>query len=221
MSVEGNSVTITDGDSSPVLADHTDFGSALVSLGSVTRTFTIRNSGGQTLNLSGSPVVEISGDADFSVTTQAASSVAAASTTTFQVSFNPLSAGLKSATISIDNDDSDENPYTFDIWGTGIVPEMDLRQGATAIADGGSHDFGSQTLSSNTDLVFTIENSGTAELTLTTPISISGTQCGSVQRSGPSHFTGVRLGQHRLHGALHAHIHRGQDGDDLHRQQRW
>jgi len=54
-------------------------------------------------------------------------------------------------------------------------PEMSLSQGATPIADGGSQDFGNQLLASNTDLVFTITNSGAANLTLTTPITISGT----------------------------------------------
>ena len=55
-----------------------------------------------------------------------------------------------------------------------LVPEMDLKQGVTAIADGGSYNFGSRTVGSNTDVVFTIENTGTADLTLTTPITISG-----------------------------------------------
>ena len=55
------------------------------------------------------------------------------------------------------------------------VPEMDLKQSSTAIADGGSYDFGSKLLSSNTDIVFTIQNTGTSALTLTTPITIGGT----------------------------------------------
>jgi hypothetical protein len=55
------------------------------------------------------------------------------------------------------------------------VPEMDLKQSSTAIADGGSYDFGTKLLSSNTDIVFTIQNSGTSALTLTTPITIGGT----------------------------------------------
>jgi hypothetical protein len=55
------------------------------------------------------------------------------------------------------------------------VPEMDLKQSSTALADGGSYDFGSKLLSSNTDIVFTIQNTGTSALTLTTPITISGT----------------------------------------------
>jgi hypothetical protein len=55
------------------------------------------------------------------------------------------------------------------------VPKIGLKQSSTAIADGGSYDFGSKLLSSNTDIVFTIQNSGTSALTLTTPITIGGT----------------------------------------------
>jgi len=53
-------------------------------------------------------------------------------------------------------------------------PEMGLTQGATAIADGGNFGFGIHAPGSNTDVVFTIVNSGTADLTLTTAITIGG-----------------------------------------------
>jgi hypothetical protein len=43
-------------------------------------------------------------------------------TTTFQVTFDPSAAGLRTATISIANDDSDENPFDFAIQGTGTAP---------------------------------------------------------------------------------------------------
>src|SRR5581483_292094 len=58
--------------------------------------------------------------ADFTVTTQPASPVAALNgTTTFVITFVPGAAGLRTATVSIANDDADENPYTFAIQGTG------------------------------------------------------------------------------------------------------
>lgn len=49
------------------------------------------------------------------------------STTTFQIRFDPLTTGSRSATVSINNNDSDENPYTFELtgesewWGTRII----------------------------------------------------------------------------------------------------
>ena len=44
---------------------------------------------------------------------------ASGGTTPFTITFDPTTTGLRSATVSIANDDSDENPYTFDIQGTG------------------------------------------------------------------------------------------------------
>jgi len=121
MTVEGNSTEITSGDSTPSTADHTDYGSADIDSGSVTRTFTIRNTGTADLTLSGDPKVAIGGShaADFTVTTQPSGTVSASGSTTFQVTFNPSSTGVRTATISIANDDSDENPYTFAIQGIG------------------------------------------------------------------------------------------------------
>ncbi len=124
MDVQGNSVSIADGDTSPRTADHTDFGTALVASETVVRTFTIRNTGTATLSLNGSPRVAVGGAhaADFAVTAQPASSVAASGSTTFQVSFDPSAVGTRAATLSITNDDSNENPYNFSITGMGTTP---------------------------------------------------------------------------------------------------
>ena len=124
--VNGNSQSIVDGDATPSSFDHTDFGSVSVASGTIVRTFTIGNSGDLTLNISG---VAISGAAssDFTVTTAPSSTVTGGSTTTFQVTFDPSGSGTRSATISIANDDNDENPYNFSIQGTGLnnAPVLD------------------------------------------------------------------------------------------------
>jgi len=119
--VLGNNQVILDGDTTPSPSDHTDFGNCYVPSGSVTRTFTIRNMGLQDLNLTGSPdQVVVTGSSDFTVTQQPSSPVAAnGGTTTFEITFDPSSYETKTATISIANDDSDENPYDFVIQGTG------------------------------------------------------------------------------------------------------
>ena len=58
-------------------------------------------------------------------------------TETFIVTFNPSAAGLRTASISIANNDSDENPYNFDIQGTGLVsPEMDVSGNGNSIGSG-------------------------------------------------------------------------------------
>ena len=121
--VTGNSVSITNGDTTPAAVDDTDFGSTAVAGGTIVRTFTIANLGDGGLNLTGTPRVTVSGTnaADFSVTTQPAAAVGTGGgTTTFQVTFDPSTGGLRTATLNIANNDADENPYTFSIQGTGI-----------------------------------------------------------------------------------------------------
>lgn len=125
MDLLGNSVSIPDGDTTPSLADHTDFGAISAASGTVSRTFTIANTGTGNLDLSGTPKVEISGTnaADFSVTVQPGSPVVGPSgTTTFTVVFDPSAVGLRTATLNIANNDSDEDPYDFTVQGTGTAP---------------------------------------------------------------------------------------------------
>lgn len=113
-------MAVADGDATPSTSDSTDFGT--VNLGqTLSVTYTITNSGGTALTLSGTPKVAVSGthSSDFTVTTQPSSPVAASGTTTFVVKFTPSATGVRSAALSIDNDDANENPYNFSIQGTG------------------------------------------------------------------------------------------------------
>ena len=100
-----------------------DFGSQDVSTGSQTFTFTIQNNGTQDLNLTDpSPFVTISGTnaGDFTLGTIPASTITATNSTTFTITFDPSATGTRNATVSIANNDSDENPYTFSLTGEGI-----------------------------------------------------------------------------------------------------
>ncbi|MFN8445322.1 MAG: choice-of-anchor Q domain-containing protein [Caldilineaceae bacterium] len=121
IAITGNGVDIVDGDSTPSSGDYTDFGNIATDGGSITRTFTISNTGTSTLTLSGSPIVVISGAnaADFTVTSQPGSSLVANGSTTFSIRFDPSADGLRSATVNIANNDANENPFNFTIQGTG------------------------------------------------------------------------------------------------------
>ena len=124
INLQGNGLTIADGDTTPSTADGTDFGSANVASGTVTQTFTIQNTGASDLHLTGSPLVAITGAnaGDFSVTAQpSGSTIAGGGSLTFQVTFAPSATGLRTATISIANDAPNENPYDFAVQGTGIT----------------------------------------------------------------------------------------------------
>ncbi len=82
--------------------------------------FTIENSGADNLELSGTPVVTVSGAnaSDFVVDqTSISSTVLPAETTTFTIVFTPSASGSRIAEISINNNDADENPYNFTVTG--------------------------------------------------------------------------------------------------------
>ena len=179
INIQGNATNIPDGDTSPTTADHTDFGNVAVA-SNFSRTFTIQNLGSANLNLTGaSPRIAISGAnaADFSVTTIPSTPIAASGSTTFVIRFAPTTAGIKNATLTIANNDSDENPYDFSITGTGVAPapEINIQGNATTIPDNDTTpsitdftDFGSVgvTAGSVTNN-FVIQNIGTANLNLT------------------------------------------------------
>lgn len=142
IALSGNGVGIANGDTTPELADHTDFGG-----GAGTRTFTITNGGPQTLNLTGfaPDYVTLGGSPDFSVTIQPQTPVGAnGGTATFAVTFTPSSTGVKTATVSIASDDTSRTPFTFNISGytagfsTG-VPDPGFGNGGIVKSDLGSN----------------------------------------------------------------------------------
>lgn len=142
-------------------------------------TFTIENNGNQNLSLTGNPLVVITGTnaSDFAVTSQPSSNITSGSSSNFQVTFTPSGVGVRTATVTIQNNDVNRSSYTFTLNGTGTAEEINLKQGATNIASGGSFDFGSISTSGQGNvLTFTIENTGNQDLTLTDNpfVSISG-----------------------------------------------
>lgn len=119
IAVISNGFTIADGDTTPNTTDQTDFGGVATISGTIVRTFTITNSGATALLL-GSVTIGGTSASDFAVVAQPAATVAANGSTTFQVRFDPSANGLRTASLSFTNNDSDENPFTFSIQGTGL-----------------------------------------------------------------------------------------------------
>jgi len=84
--------------------------------------FTIKNTGLGVLDIPNLPTITVSGaDAnDFMITESPSdTSLTTDESTTFKVTFVPTSSGTKSATISMISNDSDENPYTLNLTGSG------------------------------------------------------------------------------------------------------
>ncbi len=121
MDILGGLSSIPDGDTTPALNDSTDYGSVVIG-GSKTQTFKIKNiAGGLPLTI-GAISFGGTNQGDFSVVSSPAATINGGDSTNFTVRFTPGAAGARNATISIVNNDSNENPYDFALSGTGIAP---------------------------------------------------------------------------------------------------
>ena len=183
--VTGNSVSIPDGDTTPSLTDDTDLGSTTVGGSTIVKTYTVTNSGGALLTLTDPATVSGAGAVQFAVGTLTDTTLNNGETATFTVTYTPSAgAAVHNATVSLVNDDSDENPYDFAITAEteAANPEIDVTGNSVSIPDGdttpstGDHtDFGSTNVGGS-DIVrtYTVENTGDALLTLTDPATVSG-----------------------------------------------
>ena len=88
-------------------------------------TFVVKNSGQQTLALTGSPVVALGGAnaSEFVVLAQPANNVPGSGQVTFTVRFSPAAPGAKVATLSIPNNDTtgSENPFVLNLNTNGLT----------------------------------------------------------------------------------------------------
>src|SRR5262249_43636400 len=106
----------------PAMANGTDLGGVGLNAGTHALTYVITNLGQSTVQLTGNPLVSISGaqTSDFTVTTQPSATVPAGGSTTFTIQFDPSAIGVRSATVSIAHADNATTPYTFAIQGEGL-----------------------------------------------------------------------------------------------------
>jgi subtilisin family serine protease len=145
ITVLGNNRIILDGDTTSESGDHTSFGTTRPGV-AVTRTFTIRNDGHNTLRISNAnnidgnrvPLVQVTpvttpaggvrdipvpqptpvpAPVHFRVTTSPASEILPGRSTTFTVTYKPIGTGIHSRTLRIQSNDSDEADYDFVISG--------------------------------------------------------------------------------------------------------
>ena len=122
INITGNGNNIIDGATGTSTNNNTDY--SIVNNGSsLARTFTIENTGGSDLtNISS---VSLTNNAEFQVTSQpSVSTLSAGNSTTFEITFSPVSTGNYSDTVTLTSDDSDESPYTFAISGEGAEPAL-------------------------------------------------------------------------------------------------
>lgn len=157
--VKDGATDLTDG------ASNVDFGLTPSGV-PVTKTFTVRNAGDDTLTL-GAIAALPSG---FTLVSGFGSStLEAGETTTFAVRLDASSIGSFSGAVSFVNNDGDENPFDFTIEGISASPDADVAvlDGGANVADGVTTiDFGSTTVGTSVSKTFTVRNDGISNLTL-------------------------------------------------------
>jgi hypothetical protein len=180
INLTGNGADIDSGDATPSCAQYTQFGSALVSSGTTTRTFTVENLGTAALTIS-SVTTGGANVSDFQATTSPASSVASAGSTTFVMTFNSLRLPgfrrlRKRVPVGLGG-------WTLNCSVTGVpfiveegvtAPEIDVRGNSVSIEDGDDAPvMADHTHFGSVEIVFgsrartyTILNTGNAALTI-------------------------------------------------------
>lgn len=115
ISLSGNAICISSGDNTASFADLTNFGN--VGANPIRRTFVITNTGNATLNVS-SVIITGTDAADFTVVSPTNLVIAAGDSANLVIEFAPTGAqGPRNATITINNNDSDEAAFNFAIMG--------------------------------------------------------------------------------------------------------
>jgi uncharacterized repeat protein (TIGR02059 family) len=110
--------SILSGSNSPLLGNSTDFGTVKSNATTVTKTFVIENKGAGTLTITGNITLSGSESGDFSVTQPGSTSIAAAGSTTFTITYTPTTSRDPSrAVVTVPSNDGDEGTYTFAIKG--------------------------------------------------------------------------------------------------------
>jgi len=159
------------------------------------RRFRITNTGSAPLTLA-NPATLVSG-ACFSQIETPVTPIAAGASSWFRVRILCSTPGTYTGTVSIQNDDADENPYDFTVSGTVVTsaPEIGVyRQwDNVAVPDGGSYVYPNPVPAGQADSrTFRIENSGNAPLTIGNPNSLVSGTCFS--QSGPAPASSIAPG---------------------------
>ena len=115
--ISGNAQPIVSGSMTPTLVNHTFFDYLNITSGTLDRTYTITNSGSTPLTLG---TVSVTGSSAFTIQAAPSTTVAVGASTTLVIRFNPSTAGMTEAIVSMATNDIDENPYQFKIRGYGV-----------------------------------------------------------------------------------------------------
>jgi len=135
----------------------------------IQRIFTIKNIGNLPLELNGEPIISSSNPV-FAIPSQPTNTtIAPGSSIAFIIQYSPTVEREDTGVITIFNN-SDSLFYTLNVKGKGFIPmpQITIKQGTAAVAHAGEYSFGSVIIGEYKDVIFTIGNSGLANLTFET-----------------------------------------------------
>ncbi|MDO1500294.1 choice-of-anchor D domain-containing protein [Winogradskyella maritima] len=184
LQVQGNGLTITNGDSTPDFSDDTDFG--LVEVGTTySRVFTLRNittANGSSNNLN-NVTIDVSGSSAFSPTTLNIGQIKKNKSNTHTITFAPSDFSIQTATVTVTTSNGGTDvPYTFTIRGQGSPPKPEINLvdvNGNNIDDGSTNSpsvinstsFGSTDTLNPISISYTIENTGNGTLNISSVTS--------------------------------------------------
>jgi len=154
--------------------------------------FTILNSGDANLNFittEGSRInLENNIGNHFSVIQPTTGTVIPNNQTTFTIRFNPtIEENNLAAAIVIKTNSRDNDEFSFNVKGNAYLkrPQITIKQGSTVINQNGEYNFGSVFFSEQKDIIFTIGNSGEANLVF----DIIDNNCINLENNSQNHFS--------------------------------
>jgi trimeric autotransporter adhesin len=181
INVKGNSISIVDGATPASITNATDFGTVATST-NVTKTYTIENTGSSDLVLTSPYVQKTLSTSVYTITQPALTTIPGGGSTTFSVTFNSAAAGTFNEGIEVLSNDIDEAVYNFDIKAVAEtpVPNISVKGNSTIIVVGDATpsttdntDFGSTATNMDVVKTYTIENTGTGALTVTSVLMLN------------------------------------------------
>ena len=150
-----------------------DFGNQNLGTASGPQTVTVTNTGSAILHISGRTIAG-SNPGDFSETDNCGTSVAAGARCTASVTFSPLAAGPRSASLSF-TDNAPGSPHNLSLTGTGTAPGVGFSPSGLI--------FGPQLLRTSTaPKLVTLTNTGTGTLNISS-VAITGANSGDFSQT--------------------------------------
>lgn len=137
---------------------------------------TLKNTGSQTLSLTGgTEIISLEGaDASlFTVSQPTKTTLAKDETTSSTITFRPTSTGIKQARVKINSSDAAIASFLINLRGEGgpAAPRIAVNTGTTNIAANGSFSFGTEVAETpGSPITFTVRNTGSATAVLDAPV---------------------------------------------------